>query len=139
MQIGDLNLIEMQDYEAIWVHQFLRAGVLMFLFGSMPEPARAKEMDGAKRRIQKPLSHKLFMTTFDLAVFAESTSRGKATANCLQSLKSLNMEVAAADRHPFGYAKQAFRGSIGPRDVMRNIFAKLRTRIFRLVVGKQPR
>jgi hypothetical protein len=86
-------LLERRAYHQIWIHQFLRVKVLRYLFQSFPdEISSAKSMDSLLLKIQKPASHRMFVTQDNLAVFGESTSRGEITKNCYDSM--LNKKLA---------------------------------------------
>ena len=51
---GDI-LLERKAWYQIWIHQFLRAKVLRFLFSHLPaQVPSAKALDGLKNRIEKP-------------------------------------------------------------------------------------
>lgn len=89
-------LLERKNYSQIWIHQYLKVKVLRHLFDSFPEViATAKEMDEYKGRLQKPESHRLFVTRKNHGVFGESTTRGMVTANCLGSLRAHNLSPPA--------------------------------------------
>ena len=79
--------LERKGYEQIWLHQLLRVKVLRHLFGSFPDdiPA-AKAMDDLKSQVPKPAAHRLYVTRHNLAVFGESTSRGRLSQNAYQSI-----------------------------------------------------
>lgn len=80
-------LLERRAYHQIWIHQFLRVKVLRYLFESFPDDiASAKSMDALLLDTPKPLSHRIFVTKDNLAIFGESTSRGEITKNCYQSI-----------------------------------------------------
>lgn len=90
----ETGLLERTTWNHIWLHQFLRAGVLRHLFSQMPvELKNAKEMDQAKFRVPKLSEHRLLVTENNHAVFGESTSRGKITANCVESFESRDLET----------------------------------------------
>jgi hypothetical protein len=79
--------LERKGYAQIWLHQFVRAKVLRYLFGSFPDfiPA-ARAMDELKKRVKKPASHRVFVSSQNAAVFGESTSYGVLTQNCHRSI-----------------------------------------------------
>lgn len=84
-----------KDYSQIWLHQFLKAKILRYLFNSMPEDiGNAKKMDYLiNNEIKLPKEHKLYVTTKNMAVLGESTTRGKLTKNCVQSFRKNGMKL----------------------------------------------
>ena len=92
----DFYYLERNSYKRIWLHQFLRVKVLKHLFSSFPDaiPA-AKHMDALKSSVQKPHDHKLYLTSRNLAVFGESSSRGMLTENCYHSILQAGLELPA--------------------------------------------
>ena len=90
---GDI-LLERKAWYQIWIHQFLRAKVLRFLFSQLPgQVPSAKALDGLKNRIEKPADYHLFVTQQNFAVFGESTKRGAITRNCLESIARTDIEL----------------------------------------------
>jgi hypothetical protein len=90
---GDI-LLERKAWYQIWIHQFLRAKVLRFLFSSLPaQVPSAKALDSLKNRIEKPEDYHLFVTEQNFAVFGESTKRGTITRNCLESIARTDIEL----------------------------------------------
>jgi hypothetical protein len=88
------RLLRRNNYLQIWLHQFMRAKVLRYLFQSFPDDISfAKQMDPLKNKIPLPPSHALYVTAKNLAVFGESTTRGKLTANCAQSMHRYDLPV----------------------------------------------
>jgi hypothetical protein len=84
--VGNVYL-ERSSYAQIWIHQFLRVKVLRNLFESFPDVIPSpKAMDAYISQVPKPLSHRIFVSRENLAVFGESTSRGVLTLNCHRSL-----------------------------------------------------
>lgn len=79
--------LERKTYAQIWLHQFVRVKVLRYLFESFPDfiPA-ARIMDELKERVEKPASHRVFVSSQNAAVFGESTSYGVLTQNCHRSI-----------------------------------------------------
>ena len=79
--------LERKGYAQIWLHQFVRVKVLRYLFESFPDfiPA-ARAMDELKRRVTKPASHRVFVSSQNAAIFGESTSYGVLTRNCHRSI-----------------------------------------------------
>jgi hypothetical protein len=90
---GDV-LLERKAWYQIWIHQFLRAKILRFLFSHLPEQVpSAKALDVLKNRIEKPEDYHLFVTRQNFAVFGESTKRGAITRNCLESIARTDIEL----------------------------------------------
>lgn len=86
--------LERTSWNHIWLHQFLRVGVLRYFFSQLPDDlGSAKEMDKAKYRIPKLPKHRLLVTEDNHAVFGESTRRGRITANCAESLSLHGLEI----------------------------------------------
>lgn len=87
-------LLGRKDYSLIWIHQFLRVKVLRQLFLRLPETvAQAKLLDAMKDRISLPYDHRLYVVETNLAVFGESTSGGRVTINCAESLRASGLGV----------------------------------------------
>lgn len=98
--LGDA-ILERRAWYQIWIHQFLRAKVLRYLFSEMPDYiARAKAMDDLKNDIVKLADHRLFVTKENFAVFGESTRNGRLTRNCYDSIQSTNIELPHKYRRP---------------------------------------
>lgn len=117
-------------YHRIWIHQFLRAKVLRTLFGTFPEIiAQAKEMDLLKDALLPPSDQHLYVSTTSRAVLGESTTRGKLTTNCANSLRRGPGIPSGFEISPksttFGHSATQFAGS----------FSWNRSRIRRLVLG----
>ena len=73
--------------QQIWIHQLIRVRVLRFLFDQFQgEINAAKHMDKYINQISLPDQFKLLVTASNYAVFGESTTRGKVTANCFRSM-----------------------------------------------------
>lgn len=88
---------ERTTWNHIWLHQFLRVGVLRHLFLHLPaDLPSAKEMDEAKLSIPKLSQHRLLVTHENHAVFGESTSRGRITENCADSFRNLGLDSPAS-------------------------------------------
>jgi hypothetical protein len=99
---GDI-LLERKAWYQIWIHQFLRAKILRFLFSHLPaQVPSAKALDGLKNRIEKPEDYHLFVTQQNFAVFGESTKRGAITRNCLESITRTDIELPEWFRHSNG-------------------------------------
>lgn len=91
--LGKTYLIR-KNYEQIWLHQFLRVKVIRHLFEQLPDTIEnAKSMDALKHKVSLPKSHVLFVTQENLATFGESTSRGKLTLNCYDSILENNLPL----------------------------------------------
>ncbi len=85
-------LLVRPDWSRIWIHQFIRVGMLRALFAGMPRDlAQAKDMDDAKKRIPLPDGACLALTRGSHAVFGESASRGIVSADCLASMRALGL------------------------------------------------
>jgi hypothetical protein len=89
-------LCRRKDYSQIWMHQAVRVKVLRRLFELFPEAIpTAKVMDGLKDRIALPANQRLYVVETNLAVFGESTTRGRVTRNCATSLRALGLAIPA--------------------------------------------
>lgn len=85
---------ERRNFLQIWIHQFVRAKVLKTLFDSFPDKEFVpKEMDYFIQGKQVPPTQKMYVSEKNMVVFGESTTRGKLTQNCLQSLRKYELEV----------------------------------------------
>jgi hypothetical protein len=94
-----LSLIPRANWSTIWMHQYLRAGVIRHLFSYMPdEIPTAVLMDSYLSRIPLPKTQVLYRTFFNRSVFGESSTGGKPTINFLedtgQNLEDLPAEIA---------------------------------------------
>lgn len=86
--------LERKAYHQIWIHQFLRVKVLRHLFESFPDIIdSAKSMDAMLLDVEKPSSHRIFVTQDNFAIFGESTSRGLITKNCYDSIVENNLTL----------------------------------------------
>ena len=84
--LNGLELIQRRSYHQIWIHQFLRAKVIRFLFSRLPaDIPQAKHMDALKDILEVPTDHGLYVTSTNYAVFGESTCGGVLTNNCRDS------------------------------------------------------
>jgi len=84
---GGNRYLRRKTFNQIWIHQFLRAGVLRALFHTFPDLIpRARAMDGYVLSRCPPRSQHLYVTERNLAVFGESTMGGRLTRNCCESL-----------------------------------------------------
>lgn len=94
LTIDGTILLRRRDYAQIWLHQFLRVKVLRHLFHRFPDQLSApKEMDRLKDGMSLPSDHKLYVVRRNAAVFGESTTRGRVTANCRMALRSNDLPV----------------------------------------------
>lgn len=74
-----------KSWAFIWLHQFLKVKVIRYLFNNYPdENFVAKCMDTYNENIILP--YKLTYSINNYIAFGESTSRGKITKNCYESL-----------------------------------------------------
>jgi hypothetical protein len=90
----DRKYYRIHNYRIIWFHQFFKSKVLKFLVKQFPESLNvAKEMDAYKDVAFLPENYKRYMCVKRIATFGESTSRGKLTLNCLESIKKHNLKV----------------------------------------------
>jgi hypothetical protein len=79
--------LERNGYEQIWIHQFLRVKVLRHLFESFPDEIPiARALDQLKTQVVKPPTHRIYVSSPNLAVFGESTLHGALTPNCHSSI-----------------------------------------------------
>ncbi len=85
---------ERNTYEQIWIHQFLKVKVIRHLFNAFPDQIPlARSMDLYKETIQKPYDHRILVTDHNFSTFGESSSYGKLTRNCYQSLLDNNFTI----------------------------------------------
>ncbi|MEN9728384.1 MAG: hypothetical protein RL434_2750 [Pseudomonadota bacterium] len=95
------TLLLRPDWSRIWIHQFIRVGMLRALFAGMPRDlVRAKDMDDAKKRIPLPQGAVLALTRGSHAVFGESASRGIVTADCVAAMRELGLDPPASTAAP---------------------------------------
>ncbi len=88
------QFLERNNYEQIWIHQYVKVKVLRYLFDSFPDAIpNAKMMDNLKAQVEKPKDHRIYVTRENLSAFGESTSRGVITLNCRDSLKEHNLAI----------------------------------------------
>lgn len=98
MKINGIKFHEKKDWNAIWIHQFVRAYVLKYFFSKFPSVIpRAKDMDLLKDKIECPKHIQNLVSDKSLMLFGESTSRGKITKNCYNSLYKNNI-IAPSQR-----------------------------------------
>ena len=108
-------LFRRSDYSQIWLHQFLRVGVLRHLFKSFPEViSGAKELDKLKKSVHLPGAHRIYVTYSNHAQFGESTSRGRVTVNCLRSMESEKLLLPSSSVSP---CQEIFIGSDDGRPI----------------------
>ncbi len=91
---GGVSLLRRIDYSQIWLHQFLRVKVLRHLFLEFPESVpEARILDPVKDQLPLPADHRLYVVETNLAVFGESTTRGRVTRNCASSFRTLGLAL----------------------------------------------
>ena len=92
-----LSLIPRTNWSTIWMHQYIRAGVIRHLFSYMPDEIPvAVLMDSYLSRIPLPRTQVLYRTFFNRSVFGESSGGGKPTINFLEDT-GLNLEDLPAE------------------------------------------
>jgi hypothetical protein len=84
-------LLRRYNYNQIWLHQFVRASTLRNLFKCFPSrDFPAIEMDAFTRQgpnaLRVPHNDIMYVTQQNFVVFGESTSGGKVTRGCLESM-----------------------------------------------------
>ena len=85
---------ERTTWNHIWLHQFLRVGVLRYLFSHFSEDiVTGKELDRAKFQVPKRRDHRLLVPRQGSLILGESTHRGKATKNCHRAMESKGFSV----------------------------------------------
>jgi len=86
-QYGMKFLKRKNNYNMIWAHQFMRIKVLKRLFSEIPlELKAAKDMDFIVEKLQMPEDYNLYVLKSNIISLGESSSRGKITRNCYESL-----------------------------------------------------
>jgi len=114
-----MKYLERRHYKKIWIHQLMRAGTLRHLFNSFPDDIpTAKMMDMHKDAVTKPVHHRLFVSTRNLAVFGESSYRGMLTKNCYRSMTASNIRIP--EWHTVFTDKEILIGKM-PSDLMRTL------------------
>jgi hypothetical protein len=93
-----VQLLQRYDFNQIWLHQYLRAGVLRKLFEDFPDrDFLAIEMDdftAQGHNAQKLPGNQIFyVTQQNFMVLGESTRRGQLTRTCLESLRNHGLPV----------------------------------------------
>ncbi len=97
---GDI-LLERNGWFQIWIHQFLRVKVLRHFFEEMSAHIpSAKLMCEQQFEILKLADHRLYVTKQNLAVFGESTRRGRLTRNCYESIRKTPIQLPKQLQHP---------------------------------------
>jgi hypothetical protein len=85
-----------RDFLMIWIHQFIRAKVLKFVFLHVPHDLQSpKLMDGIVEKLNLPWDFKLYTAQISYCILGESTTRGYITSNCAQSLISNGFPMPA--------------------------------------------
>jgi hypothetical protein len=88
------DMFRIRNYKIIWFHQFVRVKVLRALFAEFPESIKnAKEMDQYKDKAVLPEGTKRYLCKKQLALYGESSSRGKITQNCFTSMRRHDIRV----------------------------------------------
>jgi hypothetical protein len=98
------HLLRRHSFRQIWLHQFLRAGVLRRLFEALPgEPGTPKEMDRVFTRMgyfspgsPTAESEGLYVMRENAVVFGESTRGGHMTRNCAASFQAHGIGLPVA-------------------------------------------
>lgn len=89
---GDVYL-RRKNYREIWLHQFTRVKVLRTVFEELKGVTEAAHsMDRAVKALELPDDHVLLVTKRNLVEFGESTTRGKMTRNCYESMSASGMQ-----------------------------------------------
>ena len=84
-----LPMLRRKTWDQIWLHQFLRAGVLRQLFDGMPAQIRqAREMDLFKWDV--PLHPNLFVAAQNAVQFGESMDAGEVLLNAVLQFRQLS-------------------------------------------------
>ncbi len=82
------------NYSFIWLHQFVRAGIIRHLFNNMPSSIfAAKKMDYYLKSISLPPNANLLVSANTYSALGESTTRGYITLNCLRSFMDYNISI----------------------------------------------
>lgn len=83
-----------KSYSMIWIHQFLRIKVLKDLFENIPRDLKsAKEMDYIVNNLTIPNDYYLYNMSKSVVILGESTTEGKITKNCYDSLINNEIEI----------------------------------------------
>jgi hypothetical protein len=82
------------DYSQIWLHQFIRAGSLKRFIDDLPQVSEStKELDTAKYDVEFEEGELFVVTEKNHISFGESTTRGKVTKNCYDSIIKENLSI----------------------------------------------
>lgn len=83
-----------KDYLMIWYHQYLRVRVVRDFFSLFPRQMKqAKEMDYIKDKSHLPDTQKLYFLDKNVAIYGESTNRGKIVKNTVESFKAMGLTI----------------------------------------------
>jgi hypothetical protein len=118
-----------KHYGTIWSHQFLKTKVLRYFFQNMPDNIKnAKHMDEyLLNEAILPSDFNLYVSTKSFGLFGESTSRGKITKNCYDSMinnaLSVDKEIEITESKILNNIDQMARNRAVWRikDIIRNI------------------
>ncbi len=95
----DLRFVKRTYLTNQWAHQYWRAWVLRYMFDCIEEAPKykAKAMDGmlsSDNRFWDILNRgDMYTLNHNIAVWGESTVRGKMARSCYESFKSYNLEI----------------------------------------------
>lgn len=98
---GGEKLFRRNTYHHIWIHQYLRTGILRSLFESFPDDdfiARAMdEYIGQNSKRRSPMrfqsEERVYVTDKNHVNFGESTWHGKVTKNCADSMRRQGFQI----------------------------------------------
>jgi len=122
------KLLKRQTFTEIWLHQFIRAGVLKYIFSKIPDDLpNAKAMDKYVDELNLPGRYSLFVSKDTFIKFGESCSRGEATLNCYESM--LSNDIVIPDGLSITH-KKIFYGKISP--IVENV---LQNDVYLLIKG----
>jgi hypothetical protein len=96
ININGIQFVERKGYARIWMHQFARVKVIRHLLKLMPtEIRRPNNMEVFlwMGKIEKPVSHRLFVSKKNFAVYGESSHNGIITENCYRSIMANNLPM----------------------------------------------
>ncbi len=84
-----------KDFSQFWLHQFMKAGVIRYVFNQFPTEVRFIDtLDAVKDALPLPEPHQLAVSERSLGVFGESTRRGqRVTVNCAHSLREHDIAI----------------------------------------------
>ncbi len=126
---SEFRLLRRLDYSMIWIHQFVRAGIIRRLFESFPDTKYpAKQMDALKYQISPPADQPLYVTDQSYFVFGESTTRGQMTALCAQSFDRHGLAI------PEGWTSSDLDAVIGGESYYGKNWS-IRAQVLKKVVG----